>query len=102
MGSSGIVGVTFKGVEFKPDRAGFIKVLKSKETAEVVGLEAQLIAHVANMLAASEPQGYHGWQTPMYGSRTKIQRTAAHGYAYTANAAAMYDTAANDTLHRAI
>ena len=102
MGSGGIVGVTFKGVEFKPNRAGFIKVLKSKDVALIVELEAQLIAHVANMLAASEPQDYRGYQTPMYDSRVKIQRISAHGYAYTANAAAMYDNAANDTLHRAI
>lgn len=100
MGS--IVGVVFGDVDFVPNRQGMMRVLKSGEVAGIVGDTAARIAANATMMADEKPRGYYGKQSPKYGSRTKIQRTAAHGYAYTGNYAAMYDNAANDTLHRAI
>lgn len=89
-------------VEFVPNAQGLIDVMRSPGVEKLVGLHAARIADSATRMASAEPMGYTGKNTAFYGSHTKIQRLAAKGYAYTGNAPAMYDNAANDTLHHAI
>lgn len=93
MANSGVY-IGTAGVEYKPNKAGIVGMMKSSGMADIVGTEAHLIAHAANMLAQSDGA--------YFGSRVKVQRTAAKGYAYTGNFAAMRDNAYRDTLHRAI
>ena len=88
--------IGFSGVEYKPNKAGIVGVMKSKGMESIVGDEARLIAAAANMLARDKDHKAH------FGSRTKEQRYAVKGYAYTGNIQAMYDNARHDTLHRAI
>ena len=78
-------------VDYKPNAAGIRALMKS---APIEGLVGQYAADVAAR-ATSIGDG-------IYGSRTRIGRVSAHGYAYTGNFAAMLDNAKNDTLDAAL
>lgn len=78
-------------VDYRPNASGIRSIMKSKKVQEIVGKSAANVAKRAESVGSGS-----------YGSRTRVQRVSAHGYAFTANFAAMVDNAKNDTLDKAL
>lgn len=78
-------------VRYVPKRRGILAVMQSPEMEQVVLDHAEQIAARARSLDGQN-----------YGSRSKIGRISAHGYAYTSGWYAMKSNAENDTLSKAL
>lgn len=80
-----------ESINFKPNRAGIIAVMKSSGVENAVGAAASRVASTATATG-------HGY----FGSRTKIQSVSAHGYAYTGDLHAMRAEAKYGILNRSL
>lgn len=78
-------------VSYRPNGPGIRKIMKSREMQKLVGTHAEAVAERATSMGRGR-----------YGSRSRVQAVSAHGYAFTANYAAMLDNARNDTLDKAL
>lgn len=78
-------------VKYIPKRSGVRALMRTGEMQACVLGYAEDIAAAARSLDGQS-----------YGSRAKLGKVSAHGYAYTANWAAMVSNAENDTLSKAL
>ena len=78
-------------VRYESKKAGVRAMMKSPEMAFLMERYAESIAARARSIDGEN-----------YGSRSKIGRVSAHGYAYTATWGAMRSNAKHDTLSKAL
>lgn len=78
-------------VRYVSNSRGVVAMMKSPGMASCVEQYAERIAAGARSIDGEN-----------YGSRSKIGRVSAHGYAFTASWNAMRSNAENDTLSRAL